>query len=149
MVRQQVYIPGYEWAVTVFYAATCFRPQEIVQKLQRIGIYGEDQERALNNLLSCQYNTGLTFTSPAVHESVVVIGLAECPAEYADSIDHEKQHLVQHIGKALGLDPYDEGVCYLAGAIGKALNPVASLFSDGCQCSKNKVKQLKYRSIWN
>jgi len=38
--------------------------------------------------------------------------------EFANTYDHEKNHLIAHIGKANNLDMYGESTAYLSGEIG-------------------------------
>ncbi len=58
----------------------------------------------------------------------MVIALTSSPAQFQNSLDHEKGHLCRHISRAFGIDPYSEEEQYLAGEIGQSMFPVAKRF---------------------
>lgn len=62
-------------------------------------------------------NTGITYTNRKLRTSVLVIGEASSPAEFLNSLAHESRHLEAHIAQMLGLDPFGEEICYIAGEI--------------------------------
>lgn len=88
-----------------------------------------------------EYNTGFTFTDNTTRQSLVVIGLTTCPAEFQNTFDHEKGHLSMHIAQYYNLDPYGEDVQYLTGTIGKAMFPIAKNFL--CKHCYDKLRNLQ------
>lgn len=128
MIRQTIYLGRYDWTVRIYYAVTTFWTQEILADLAEIGCRGVDFERAKRNLVSGNFNTGLTFSNATFCESVMVIGRSSSPEEFASTYDHEKGHLARQICQAFGIDPYGEEAQYLAGDIGKKMFPVAKKF---------------------
>lgn len=137
MIRQTIYFPDYDWTVRIYYAVTTYWTDMIMRDLSEIGCNGRDRERAWRNLRDGRLNTGLTFSNPRFHESVMVIGLTSSPEEFASSYDHEKGHLARQICQAFGIDPYGEEAQYLAGDIGKKMFPVAKKFL--CEHCRNML----------
>lgn len=107
------------WNVIVWYDVDCFHTDEIIDDLIRQGCNGDNLRTAKENLWSCNYDNGITFSFD--RSSVMVIGKAQNMAQYRNSIDHEKRHLVTHIAQTLHLDPYGEEICYLAGELGQKM----------------------------
>ena len=128
MIRQTIYFPDYDWTVRIYYAVTTYWTDMIMRDLSEIGCNGRDRERAWRNLHDGRLNTGLTFSNPRFHESVMVIGLTSSPDEFANSYDHEKGHLARQICQAFDIDPYGEEAQYLAGDISKKMFPIAKKF---------------------
>lgn len=141
MIRQEIYIPKYDWTVLVFYAVKCYYLYDIMKELQRIGCSDENMRRAYENISACRLDTGLTYSNPEKKASVVVIGLASSAEEYENSIVHEREHLVQQIAEAYDLDPLGEEVCYLSGELARDMHPVSSVLT----CGKCLGRVKKYR----
>ena len=133
MIRHDVYLPRYDWRVTIYYSVTCYYMYEILDALRAIGIDRHSIGKAYRNLASGQLDTGLTYSNPQRGESVMVISTASSPEEYANSIAHESQHLLKHICKTCDIDPYGEEVCYLAGELAAQIHHHASaLYCNDC-----------------
>lgn len=133
MICHDIYLPRYDWRVTVFYSVTCYYLYEIMDALRAIGVDRHSLAKAHKNISSCQLDNGLTYSNHENRMSVMVISMASSSDEYANSIAHESQHLIKHITKALGLDPYGEEICYIAGDIGAAIHHHAKeLYCDDC-----------------
>ena len=128
MIVQDFILPRYRWRVRVYYAVTTYWAEAIMRELARIGCRGEELRRAYANLTRGGLDTGLTYSNRRTHESVMVIGLTSSAAQFQNSLDHEKGHLVKHMSLALGLDPYGEEEQYLSGEIGQRMFPVARRF---------------------
>ena len=73
-------------------------------------------------------NTGLTYSNLKYKCSIMVIGLTSSPAEFQNTMDHEKSHLAMHIGETLNLDVFGEEYEYLIRDIGQEMFPVAKQF---------------------
>ena len=125
MVRQVIVLPFWDWRCLIFYDATSRDAESILSVLEEIGCKGSSLERAERNLYSGLQNTGLTFTNQARHRSIMVIGSASEPAQFWDTLDHEKGHLAEHIAEALSLDRSEEEFEYLKGAIARETYSVA------------------------
>ena len=142
MIVQDFILPEYRWRVRVYYAVTTYWTDEIMRELARIGCRGEELRRAYRSLASGDLDTGLTYSNRRTHESVVVIGLTSSAAEFQNSLDHEKGHLVKHISLAFGLDPYGEEQQYLSGEIGQRMFPVARRFL--CEHCRRKLYESRH-----
>lgn len=132
MTRQQIYLTYWDWVCLIFYEADIEDAPEILHRIMEIGCGRHDLMKAGRNLLSGDYDIGLTFSSYATRMSVMVIGRSSSPEEFQNTFDHEKGHLARHICLALDIDPYGEEAQYLAGAIGEKLFASAKKFM--CQC---------------
>lgn len=139
MIVQDFYIPQYDWHVRVYYAVTTYWTDTIVKDLRHIGCSGWELMRAYESLSKGNLNTGLTYSNNG--ESVMVISITSTPAQFQNSLDHEKGHLCRHISKACGIDPYSEEEQYLNGEIGQKMFPIAQMFL--CQhCRKELYKSV-------
>nr|DAU87702.1 MAG TPA: hypothetical protein [Caudoviricetes sp.] len=135
MIVQDFYIPKYgDWHVRVYYAVTTYWTERIMKDLYDCGCRGDSLKQAYRNLTEGNLNTGLTYSSFRGHETVMVISLTSTPAQFQNSLDHEKGHLCRHISQAFGIDPYGEEAQYLSGYVGQKMFPVAKKFlCDHCR----------------
>lgn len=121
MIRQDIYIPTYDWHVTVFYNAKPRDTSYIMRVLWNSGIAPENYWEAQNTLRSGHPNEGLTYNNPHTHSSVVVIGHVSSVWEWIDTIEHEGRHLVQGICNAYQIDPDSEDAAYMEGRLFKQI----------------------------
>lgn len=140
MFIQDIYLDRVDWHVRVYYAVTRYYAREIIEDLVDVGCYGEDLENAKKNLIEGKVDTGLTYSDINKHESVMVIAKASEGAEYWNSIDHEKNHLLQHISLAYHINPYGEDISYISGEFIRDVYRVAKSLL--CDCCRNR-KQYK------
>lgn len=128
MIRQIISLPFWGWRCSVFYAATSGDAESILSALEAIGCHGSSLERAERNLYAGVQNTGLTYTNQELHRSVMVIGKTSTPAQFWNTLDHEKGHLAEHIAEALNIERRGEEFEYLKGEIAQEAYPVAVQF---------------------
>lgn len=128
MIRQDIYLERYDWHVRIYYAATTYWVERIVRDLRLIGCRGSDLAEARRNLSAGRLDTGLTYSNYRRRATVMVIALTSSPAEFFNSLEHEKGHLCRHISGACHLDPYGEAAQYLSGEVGQKMFPVARRF---------------------
>lgn len=128
MIRQEIYIPKYDWRVRIYYAVTTYWAGRILSDMERIGCRGSGLAKAWRNLRSGDLNTGLTYSNFQTGETVMVISLTSSPEEFLNSWEHEKKHLARHIEQAYGIDPFGEEAAYLEGTIAQKMFPVAKRF---------------------
>ena len=128
MIRQIISLPFWDWRCSVFYDATSGDAESILSALEDIGCNGRPLERAERNLYAGVRNTGLTYTNQELHRSVMVIGETSTPAQFWNTLDHEKGHLAEHIAEALSMDRSEEEFEYLKGGIAQQTYPVAVRF---------------------
>lgn len=119
MIRQDTYMPKYDWRVTLFYNAKPHNVHEIMRCLWRNGIAPENYWEAQSTLRSGRPNEGLTYNNPRTRSSVVVIGHTSDVWEWIDTIEHEGRHLVQGICNADRINANSENAAYMEGRIFK------------------------------
>lgn len=140
MIRQSFHLDRFDWKITIFYAVHGYYVEDIMDELKRIGIRGKKLAKAEENLSSGEINSGLTYVNNG--EAVCVIGIASNAAQYMDSIIHEVMHLAKFIGKAEGLDPYGEEVCYMGGEIGRKMWPKSKMLTSECGCYTKRIEKV-------
>lgn len=140
MIRQQFRLERCGWVVTIYYAVHGYYPERIIEELKRIGIRGKKLEDARRNLYSGEVDEGLAYVNNG--EAVGVIGIASEAAQYADSIQHEVMHLALFIGRAMGLDPYGEEVCYIGGEIARKMWPKSKMLTSECGCYTKRIGKV-------
>lgn len=140
MIRQSFHLDRFDWTITIFYAVHGYYVEDIMDELKRIGIRGKKLAKAEENLTAGEVNSGLTYVNNG--EAVCVIGIASSAAQYMDSIVHEVMHLAKFIGKAEGLDPYGEEVCYIGGEIGRKMWPKSKLLTSECGCYTKRIDKV-------
>jgi len=140
MIRQSFHLDRFDWTITIFYAVHGYYVEDIMDELKRIGIRGKKLAKAEENLTAGEVNSGLTYVNNG--EAVCVIGIASSAAQYMDSIVHEVMHLCKFIGRAEGLDPYGEEVCYIGGEIARKMWPKSKLLTSECGCYTKRIDKV-------
>lgn len=140
MLKQSFHLDNYGWHITVYYSIHTYHVDEIMQHLHRIGIKGKDAELAYANLSSGEVNKGITFVKNG--EAVAVIGRASSAAQYADSIQHEVQHLAIFIADAEGIPLKSEEVCYIGGEIARKMWSRTKLLTSECGCYTYRIGKV-------
>ena len=140
MIRQSFHLDRFDWEITIFYAVHGYYPDVILDELRRIGIKGKDLKDAERNLFSGEIDSGLAYVNNG--EAVGVIGLASAADQYADSIQHEVMHLALFMGRAMGIDPYDEELCYMGGEIARKMWPKSKLLTSECGCYTKRIGKV-------
>ena len=128
MIRQEIYIPKYDWRVRIYYAVTTYWAGRILSDMERIGCRSVELAKAWRNLRSGDLNTGITYSNFRERETVMVISRTSSPEEFLNSWEHEKKHLARHIEQTYGIDPFGEEAAYLEGTIAQRMFPVARKF---------------------
>lgn len=125
---QQFELTSQPWQCIFIYDAGEDDAEIILSLLHRAGCSGLTKRKAERNLRSGMLDTGLTYTNEKGHVSISVIGKASSGAEFWNTLDHEKGHMVMHIAEALHVDPYGEKYEYLAGEIARHTYDIARLY---------------------
>ena len=137
MIRKQIILERYDnWFVDVYFGVSRWDVDIIMDNLHQIGCDGKTAYKAYQNLSANDLNTGLTYSSFVKRQSVMVIGIADSPDQFINTLTHEQFHLAAHIGKVFFLDMYGEEVCYLMGKISQELFDVSKKFI--CDCCRTK-----------
>lgn len=142
MITQRLKIERYGWTLHVFYAVHSYFVGEIMDELRAIDCPDEFLRQAWENLSAGKLNRGLTYSNYKKRESVMVIGLASSPGEYADSIVHELWHFAVHVSMALGLDVEGEEPAYLIGDTMREMFRRAGALLCECGCGRTSLRQI-------
>lgn len=143
MIRRDLYIEEYDWQVRIFYRVTCYHTDEIISLLKSINCPEDKAREAYDNLVSCKFDTGVTYSNYKLRKSVMVISKTSSPEEFSNSLKHECRHLEDHIATAFKMPIGGEEVAYLSGYLGKMLYRDMQLFI--CDCHKHKREKLCVR----
>lgn len=135
-------MPKYGWTVHTYIAVHQYYTHEILDKMRELGADQHLLSRAYGNLVSGNLNTGLTYSNPERHESVVVVALTSSPEEFANSLVHEMSHLRRHIENACDIDPDSEEPCYLMGEL------VQSMYAKAYELLCPHCRKPKYRTLY-
>jgi len=134
MIVQDIYLEDYDWSIRVYYAVNEYYISNILIDLIDIDCNKEAYFKIKKLMEDRKNNIGFTYSNIEKRASIVLIGMTDSADEFQDTYDHEKGHLVMHISRALGIDPYSEEYQYLAGEIGKRMFKKAQkLLCDTCR----------------
>lgn len=146
MIEQDLYIKKIGWKVRIYYAVSTYYADEIITDFIKIGVSGDILHKLKENLWAGKIDSGFTYSNLKNKETVMIIGLASSGAEYANSIDHEKLHLIQHILEAIDIDPKGEEICYISGELARDMHKVTSVLI--CQDCLRRLKKQMNRKIY-
>lgn len=134
MIVQTFYLEDYDWSIRVYYAVDEYYISNILIDLIDIDCNKEAFFKIKRLMEAHKDNIGFTYSNIEKRASLVLIGITDSADEFQDTYDHEKGHLVMHISRALGIDPYSEEYQYLAGTIGKTMFKEAhKLLCENCR----------------
>lgn len=139
MIIQDIYIKRAKWHVRIYHAVDAMFATEICEDLASIGCSGKDLIKASDTLKSGCVDQGLTYSNLNTRESVMVIGITSNAGEYWNTIDHERNHILQHISQACDLDIYGEEISYISGEFIRDVynSPAKKLL---CDCCRNSIR---------
>lgn len=120
MIIQDFYIPKYDWYVTVYYNTTCEDTKKILFHLNLLDCEESTIIKIEEKLKVCKPNTGMTYTSYDLKQSIIIISETTGFDEFLNTLTHENMHLSIHIMEYLGQDLTGEPPCYLMGYITQA-----------------------------
>ncbi len=132
MISAVIDLPPHKWwwRINLHCAVTCYHTDQIIEELRKIGCPAYYQLKSRELMDTCQLNTGLTFSNPHLRESVVVVALTSCPAEFQNSLQHELSHVVYDIATHDKIKDKEE-LGYLIGEINLHIFPyVQKLLED-------------------
>lgn len=112
------------WVVDFIFATKYYDVDGILSCLYDAGAPRWVTENAGELMSEGKYNTGFTYTNPAIHRAVVVVGPTTSGAEFTNTFTHEIHHLAVAIASELGIDLESESPAYLAGDSARALAEV-------------------------
>ena len=137
MFTQDIFIDKAGWSVRVYHDADALCADEIIDDLITLGCRGEDLRKTKRMLWDGMVDSGVTFSDTRRRKSIIVIGNTTSGREYWNSIDHEKNHLLQDISLAIGIDPYGEEISYISGEFIRSVYDEAKNLL--CECCRKRV----------
>ena len=98
----------YNWNVKVLYECTCDDIDFIIETLRDINCPKIHLKEAIDNIGSCNLNSGLTYSNIKLRSSVIIISKTSSFAQLINTISHEYFHLINHISKILKIEDEEE-----------------------------------------
>lgn len=134
MIVQDIYLEEYTWFIRVYYAVDQYYISNILIDLTDMNCDKDAFFRIKSLMEMHKKNIGFTYSNIEEHCTLVLIGVTDDAEEFQSTYDHEKGHVVMHISRALGIEPYGEECQYLAGEVGKQMFKEAKkLMCDNCR----------------
>lgn len=143
MIVQDIYIDRARWKVRVYHAVDALYTDKICDELSAIGCHGEDLLKAYESLSNGCVNNGITYSNFEHRKTIIVIGVTSDGGEYWNTLDHERNHLLQHIAQACNMDIYGEDISYISGEFIRDVynSPAKKLL---CDCCRKGIKRRFY-----
>lgn len=134
MIVQDIHLEDYDWDIRVYYAVNQYYISNILIDLIDMDC-GKEAFFKIKSLMEAhKRNIGFTYSNIEEHCTLVLVGITDDAEEFQSTYDHEKGHIVMHISRALGIEPYSEEHQYLAGEVGKQMFKKAKmLMCDNCR----------------
>lgn len=115
MLSKKIPLRKYGWKVTVFCGTDPSCSDAILARMASLNASDEDLCSAGDVLRNSGSNFGITYSNFRKRESVMVIGVADNPGEYFNTVVHESFHLSKHVTQCDGINPYSEEAAYITG----------------------------------
>ena len=112
MIKDSFYIG--DWEVLILYECSCKDIDYIIKALKEINCPNKYIIEAIDNLKTCNLNTGLTYSNLRLKSSVIVVNKTSSDSQLINTISHEYFHLICHLQKALKIEDEEE-LAYLNG----------------------------------
>lgn len=106
MIKDVLYVE--DWKITVLYNCTCDDIDIIIKTLREINCPKHYLKEALDNLETCNLNTGLTYSNLKQRSSVIIINKTSSKAQLINSISHEYFHLLNHFQQFISIKDEEE-----------------------------------------
>lgn len=134
MIVQDIYLEDYDWNIRVYYAVDQYFISNILIDLIDMDCDKDVFFRIKRLMEMHKKNIGFAYSNIEKRCSLILIGITDDASEFQSTFDHEKGHVVMHISKALGINPFGEEYQYLAGEVGKQMFEKAHiLLCDNCR----------------
>lgn len=121
MIMQDIYLEDYNWDIRVYYAVDQYYISNILIDLVDMDCDIDAYFKIKKLMEMRKKNIGFTYSNIEKRCSLILIGITNSAEEFQSTFDHEKGHIVMHISRALGIDPFSEEYQYLAGEVGKQM----------------------------
>ena len=124
MVQTGFWIGNRDWWVMASLGVDDGDLRDVYEGLRSVGL-PERKVREVCDALS-EPNNGYTYTDYDGKYTLIYASRATSAEQMFDTIEHELNHAVEHIGTYYGVDPKSEEASYLAGELGRLLWPAAA-----------------------
>lgn len=132
MIEDKIHLSRWDWTVVVYYEMSDKDIKHVIGTIEKTGISSMALREVRRHLRTMGLDGGLTYTNVRKRQTVMVIGKTSSPAQFYNTLDHEKGHVVQHISDYIGLDNNGEEKQYLAGKLAENIYPSAVKLICGC-----------------
>ena len=106
MDRQTIHINEYGWVVECYYSYEIEDIDFLLNCVADMGCDGDDLLDAIYTIEGRRINEAFTYTNNATKKTMIVFCPASDAGQFFNTWNHEKDHVVKHIVKAIGIDPF-------------------------------------------
>lgn len=118
-----------QWTILFLFSFDALDAEDIEEALLWADAPHSILERVRKKVVAEKLNEGFTFSNSAERKTVFAIGKTSSGPEVLDSTVHEIVHIVQHIAREDGIDPYSEKFAYLGGHISREISDIVCKLS--------------------
>lgn len=118
-----------DWTVQIFYSVNSEDIKEIENALERIDCPPKLIQRAEQQIMNDDLDTGFTYSNFALEESVISIGEVSSMYELVDTLTHELYHLIDHIRIVRNYD-YEESATMYGDFIRLIFRNIVDIFNE-------------------
>lgn len=134
MIVQEIKLNKYNWVVHAYYSISTYYVEDIMEHLWEIGIDGNSAQKAYENMMRNELDTGLCYSNYIQRQTIIVIAPTSSASEFLNSMTHEAGHACVHIATANYIDLKSERFTYMLGDLCMAMYPkVKHLLCDCCR----------------
>lgn len=116
MIKQNIELGADDWNIIVYYGVEQDSIEPLVDDLRSVGCPENDIIYGLD-ILTSQFNSGMTFTNTDYKTSIVCIGNATSAEQFVNTVIHESKHVQSHICDYYNIREDGEQAAYLIGYI--------------------------------
>ena len=118
MQRLNFHIPIYDWDITV---VTIYNKEDDKPIKELFGELNIIDDNAIDNIVYERYNGGETYTNADTRQALLLIYKFETINIFHNILNHEKRHLIDHIGNVHLIKDEKEAIAYLDGYVSEQI----------------------------
>lgn len=118
MQRLNFHIPIYDWDITV---VTIYNKEDDKPIKELFGELNIIDDNAIDNIVYERYNGGETYTNANTRQALLLIYKFETINIFHNILNHEKRHLIDHIGNVHLIKDEKEAIAYLDGYVSEQI----------------------------
>ena len=118
MQRLNFHIPIYDWDITV---VTIYNKEDDKPIKELFGKLNIIDDNAIDNIVYERYNGGETYTNANTRQALLLIYKFETINIFHNILNHEKRHLIDHIGNVHLIKDEKEAIAYLDGYVSEQI----------------------------